>query len=618
MSPIPLFVSRVLVIALLLPISAAVAPQSAGDATSAIAGANATAVQQSHDHDGSALTTSALPPGGTFTDDNGSTFEGLIEAIAARGITKGCNPPANDRFCPDDAVTRGEMAVFLVRAFDDLALTARSDFFSDDGGTFYEHAANQIREARVTRGCNPPGNNRYCGEDPVTRGQMAAFLSRALELTDDGGGDHFDDDDNSQFENDIDRLRTARITLGCNPPDNDEFCPRDPVTRGQMAAFIARALGLKPIIPPPGGQVVTGTLVLRGNVDLSEDLIIDGGTLVAGEDVDLDGHRNQIMFMNGGIADWDGATFRNLSRIMFHGCAGPSTLRNTQIINSGTTGELGFYPLHWHLNGNCTRGTVVENVTVRGGKNHAFVPHGSHGITFRNIKAFDTVDDAFWWDPPEDSDQTVNNSNDIKIYNALIDGVEPKPGDDGLQLTAFQLGAGSGNEIHDSVARNVGGRKNCSAYHWPEDANHNEGGNVWIFEDNFGTSDCHGIFIWQNDGRNHIIKNFTGGGIAHGAYDTPGYRFINPNVPYFEGHAIGYRVEGGSVGEVRGAPGRFDGAATFVNTNVDSLRITNNTDKPEGAVDYVFNGTGLRCQDVDWIDVRQGTTVRIDGSLCTP
>ena len=35
----------------------------------------------------------ALPPGGTFTDDNGNVHEANIEAIAAEGITKGCNPP---------------------------------------------------------------------------------------------------------------------------------------------------------------------------------------------------------------------------------------------------------------------------------------------------------------------------------------------------------------------------------------------------------------------------------------------------------------------------------------------------------------------------------------------
>ena len=50
----------------------------------------------------------SLPPGGTFTDDNGSIHEANIEAIAAAAITRGCNPPANTRFCPDQVVTRGD------------------------------------------------------------------------------------------------------------------------------------------------------------------------------------------------------------------------------------------------------------------------------------------------------------------------------------------------------------------------------------------------------------------------------------------------------------------------------------------------------------------------------
>jgi hypothetical protein len=72
---------------------------------------------------------------------------------------------------------------------------------------------------------------------------MAAFLVRALAYTDDGGGDLFVDDDASIFETDIDKLATAGVTRGCNPPTNDEFCPTSNVTRGQMAAFLHRALG---------------------------------------------------------------------------------------------------------------------------------------------------------------------------------------------------------------------------------------------------------------------------------------------------------------------------------------------------------------------------------------
>jgi len=40
-----------------------------------------------------------------------------ISAVKDAGITKGCNPPANDRFCPEDVVTRAQMAAFIYRAF---------------------------------------------------------------------------------------------------------------------------------------------------------------------------------------------------------------------------------------------------------------------------------------------------------------------------------------------------------------------------------------------------------------------------------------------------------------------------------------------------------------------
>jgi hypothetical protein len=79
-----------------------------------------------------AVLLAVLPPGGTFIDDDGDTHEGGIEAIAAAGITLGCNPPANDRFCPEDTVTRGQMAAFLARARDLPDTTA--DFFTDDDG----------------------------------------------------------------------------------------------------------------------------------------------------------------------------------------------------------------------------------------------------------------------------------------------------------------------------------------------------------------------------------------------------------------------------------------------------------------------------------------------------
>ena len=69
----------------------------------------------------------------------------------------------------------------------------------------------------------------------------------------DGGGGFIDVSPTHTFEADIVRLASAGITRGCNPPANTRFCPEGAVTRGQMAAFLTRALDLPPppVVPEP-------------------------------------------------------------------------------------------------------------------------------------------------------------------------------------------------------------------------------------------------------------------------------------------------------------------------------------------------------------------------------
>jgi len=55
-----------------------------------------------------------------FSDTGDSLFVNSTAWLAASGITVGCNPPSNTMFCPDQYVTRGELAVFLKRILDRL------------------------------------------------------------------------------------------------------------------------------------------------------------------------------------------------------------------------------------------------------------------------------------------------------------------------------------------------------------------------------------------------------------------------------------------------------------------------------------------------------------------
>lgn len=173
-----------------------------------------------------------------FVDDDDSVFEDDIEWLAQRGITQGCNPPTRDRFCPDDEITRGQMAAFLHRALPNLPTSGSFDFRDDDDSLF-EGDIEWLARAGVTRGCGTPTANIFCPGDPVTRGQMAAFLARALDLPP-SAGDWFRDDDTSVFEDDIERLAAAGITRGCDS-SGANFCPEATVTRGEMAAFLHRA-----------------------------------------------------------------------------------------------------------------------------------------------------------------------------------------------------------------------------------------------------------------------------------------------------------------------------------------------------------------------------------------
>ena len=175
---------------------------------------------------------------GAFFDDDGSVHETNIEIIASKGITKGCNPPFNDRYCPDSILTRAQAATFIDRSLGPP--TSQIDYFTDDDGLVLEAGINRIAEAGITKGCNSPANDRFCPDRSVTRAEFAAFLARALSLPP-TNSDYFIDDDGHGLEEAINRLAAVGITKGCNPPENDRFCPDEYLNRAQSASFMARA-----------------------------------------------------------------------------------------------------------------------------------------------------------------------------------------------------------------------------------------------------------------------------------------------------------------------------------------------------------------------------------------
>jgi hypothetical protein len=108
-------------------------------------------------------------------------FAGWIEQLFAEGITSGCgtNPLG---YCPDQVVTRGQMAVFLLRAKHGAGYEppAATGVFADVPLDHpFARWIEELAGEAITGGCaTDPA--RYCPDQPVTRGQMAVFLVRAF------------------------------------------------------------------------------------------------------------------------------------------------------------------------------------------------------------------------------------------------------------------------------------------------------------------------------------------------------------------------------------------------------------------------------------------------------
>lgn len=124
------------------------------------------------------LPTSSPGPAAPSTTRHGDVSSRNVHAssigtAAARGLMPDCG---RVRFCPDGTVTRAQFASMLVRTLGLPATSGRR--FSDVSGT---HAADveALAAAGLTSGCS---SDRYCPDDRLTREQMATFLATALEL----------------------------------------------------------------------------------------------------------------------------------------------------------------------------------------------------------------------------------------------------------------------------------------------------------------------------------------------------------------------------------------------------------------------------------------------------
>lgn len=169
-----------------------------------------------------------------------------INQIHTAGLTKGCSlfPPL---YCPEQRISRGEMAALLIRATlgNENFAYPNLPYFDDvpQNHPFFKYIQ-KLRELAITSGCSASGAF-FCPGADVTRLQMAIFLIRAKfgRLAANAGlgitpTPYFQDvaAGSAEFPF-IQKMKDFGITSGCSVT---QYCPGNSITRGQTAVFLAR------------------------------------------------------------------------------------------------------------------------------------------------------------------------------------------------------------------------------------------------------------------------------------------------------------------------------------------------------------------------------------------
>ena len=101
------------------------------------------------------------------------------ERLAELNVTDGCSG-GRALFCPQETVARAQMASLVARAFD-LPSGTPSTFIDVDRQSVHADDIDALAATGITIGCNVDGD-RFCPDETLTRGQLASLLRRAINF----------------------------------------------------------------------------------------------------------------------------------------------------------------------------------------------------------------------------------------------------------------------------------------------------------------------------------------------------------------------------------------------------------------------------------------------------
>ena len=167
----------------------------------------------------------------------GAFYSEAVASLDRVGVFVGTE--CDGGFCPEGVMDRKTMAVWVVRVLgrQDPPGVTESGFDDVDANSFFTPFIEKLADLEITTGCGD--GTRFCPDDPVTRAEMAAFLSRAYNLAEGPDPGFGDVDPGDWFADHVARLAASGITRGCG--DGTRFCPGDVTTRAETAVLLWRA-----------------------------------------------------------------------------------------------------------------------------------------------------------------------------------------------------------------------------------------------------------------------------------------------------------------------------------------------------------------------------------------
>jgi competence protein ComEC len=218
----------------------------------------------------------------TFSDV-GQTyrFANEIVFLTEKGIITGF---PDDSFRPSNTVTRAQAAIMIGRAVGLNGDQRDTDFHDVDSSVIASGYIDSAVSKGIITGFN---DNTYRPNEPVTRGQMAIFLSRAFNLSEEANVSFSDVSASMSAYIHIKRILAEGITFGY---PNGTFKPNNPLSRGDFSAFMARAIDDQFKGEPSKNLTAHFIDVEQGDSSFittpnGKTILIDGGKDAAGEKV---------------------------------------------------------------------------------------------------------------------------------------------------------------------------------------------------------------------------------------------------------------------------------------------------------------------------------------------